>query len=157
MFERMGKIKEWLESQNYCLEQCCTDKETDTYKVSDGRKIMAKRTGAPSFTLYADDGETILVKAKSQKDFLEKIRFYFPFRVKSLNEIKGFDDVGIGVIWQDEGKGDYILCRDLKGHSLEGVQIYRYSMYRMYKVDNADDDDRVYCVRRKDIQEKEKA
>lgn len=76
--------------------------------------------------------------------------------MKSLQDIKGFDDVGIGAIWCDEGKGTYIRCCDLEGHDLTGVQIYRYNNFfrTMHKVDSLEEDsnDYVYCVRRQDLE-----
>jgi hypothetical protein len=72
-----------------------------------------------------------------------------------LKYIEGFDDVGIGVIWQDKGKGKYILCRDLEGYNLDGVQIYRYNQFfmTMRAVDSLeeDSDNYVYCVKREDL------
>ncbi len=44
-----------------------------------------------------------------------------------LKDIKGFDDVGIGLIHCDKGEGKYIRCSDLDGYDLTGVQIYKYS------------------------------
>ena len=76
--------------------------------------------------------------------------------VKLLKDIKGFDDVGIGVIWFEEGKGEYILCKDLKGYDLTEVQIYRYNNFfrTMHKVDSIGKDDKTYayCVKRKDLE-----
>ena len=170
MFERAGKIKKWLEERNYKVEYAGTNTyrytdnfhsgdyyAMDSYRVSNGYEIMVKIEGQARFWLIDKSHNHVGVDF-SQEHFIKQFDKVFPYRVKSLDEIKGFDDVGIGVIWLEEGKGAYILCRDLKGHDLEGVQIYRYSMYRMYKVDNAeeDGDGRVYCVRRKDIEEKEK-
>lgn len=76
-------------------------------------------------------------------------------KAKLPKDIKGFDDVGIGVIWFDEGKGTYILCKDLAGYDLSGVQIYRYNnMFReMRPVDSIGEDSRAfaYCVKRADL------
>lgn len=74
---------------------------------------------------------------------------------KLLKNIKGFDYVGIGVIWFDEGKGDYILCRDLEGYDLTNIQIYRYNNHfrTMKQVDDLEEDssDYVFCVKRNDL------
>lgn len=74
---------------------------------------------------------------------------------KLLKDIEGFDDVGIGVIWQDKGKGDYIRCSDLKGFDLSGIQIYRYNNFfkTMRTVDSIEEDTDVYafCVKREDL------
>lgn len=74
---------------------------------------------------------------------------------KPVETIKGFDDVGIGAIWCDEGKGTYIRCCDLEGYDLTGIQIYRYSNFfkTMREVDSLKEDsnDYVYCVCRKDL------
>ncbi len=73
-----------------------------------------------------------------------------------LNNIEGFDDIGIGVIHRDKGKGMYILCRDLGGYDLSGVQIYRYnhSLMTMRAVDKIEEDNAyyTYCVKRADLQ-----
>ena len=75
--------------------------------------------------------------------------------VKLLKDIKGFDDVGIGVIHFDEGEGTYILCKDLEGYDLSNIQIYKYHNFfrTMHKVDalENDTDDYVFCVKRQDL------
>lgn len=74
---------------------------------------------------------------------------------KLLKDIEGFDDVGIGVIWQEPEKGKYILCNDLKGFDLSGVQIYRYNNFFkiMRTIDSVEEDTDVYafCVKREDL------
>ena len=76
--------------------------------------------------------------------------------ISLLKDIKGFDDVGIGVIWLDAGKGTYIRCVDLKGYDLKGIQIYRYSNFfrKMYKSNEILEDSAgsVYCVKREDME-----
>lgn len=71
---------------------------------------------------------------------------------KLLKDIKGFDDVGIGVIWCDKGEGTYIRCKDLEGYDLTGTQIYRYNRFfrTMKPVDILEEDGNscVYCVKR---------
>ena len=75
--------------------------------------------------------------------------------VKLLKDIKGFDDVGIGVIWCDEGDGTYIRCADLEGYDLSSVQIYRYHHFcrTMRAVDKleSDNDNCTFCVKREDL------
>ena len=72
-----------------------------------------------------------------------------------LKNIKGFDDVGIGVIWCEKGKGTYIRCKDLDGYDLTGVQIYRYNNFfkTMKKVNAQQEDTENYsfCVKREDL------
>lgn len=72
-----------------------------------------------------------------------------------LKNIKGFDNVGIGVIWCEEGKGTYIRCKDLDGYDLTGVQIYRYNNFfkTMKKVNSQQEDTENYsfCVKREDL------
>ena len=79
----------------------------------------------------------------------------FEMAVKLLKDIKGFDDVGIGVIQQGKGGGEYILCRDLQGYDLSDIQIYRYNNFfrTMREVDalEKDTDNYVFCVRRQDL------
>lgn len=79
---------------------------------------------------------------------------------KPVETIKGFDDVGIGAIWRDEGKGAYIRCCDLEGYDLTGIQIYRYSNFFriMCEVDSLKEDsnDHTYCVLRKDLMQKKR-
>lgn len=74
---------------------------------------------------------------------------------KLLKDIKGFDDVGIGVIHRDAGEGEYILCKDLKDYDLTNVQTYKYNtFFRTMSKANAlgeDSDIHVYCVRRHDL------
>lgn len=76
-------------------------------------------------------------------------------KVRPLNEIKGFDDVGLGVIWCDEGGGTYILCKELRGYDLTNTQIYRYCnpFREMRKTDTIgkDDSQYAYCVKRSDL------
>lgn len=80
--------------------------------------------------------------------------------MKSLQDLIGFDDVGIGIIWCDVGKGTYLRCCDLEGYDLTDIQIYRYSYFfrTMREVDSLKEDsnDHVYCVRRKDLMQKER-
>lgn len=74
---------------------------------------------------------------------------------RPLSEIKGFDDVGLGVIWCDEGNGRYILCKELRGYDLTNIQIYRYCnpFREMRKADaiGKDDSQYAYCVKRDDL------
>lgn len=74
---------------------------------------------------------------------------------RPLSEIKGFDDVGLGVIWCDEGRGTYILCKELRGYDLTNIQIYRYCnpFREMRKTDTIEKDDSqyTYCVKRDDL------
>lgn len=77
-------------------------------------------------------------------------------KVKLLKDIKGFDNVGIGVIWCDEGKGTYIGCADLEGYDLTGVQIYSYHNFfrTMRETDDTPSRDTVnntYFVKREDL------
>ena len=76
-------------------------------------------------------------------------------KVKLLKDIEGFDDVGIGVIRCDKGKGTYIRCMDLEGYDLTGVQVYRYHNFfrTMRAVDKLEKDSEncVYCVKREDL------
>lgn len=76
--------------------------------------------------------------------------------VRLLKDIKGFDDVGIGVIWMEEGKGEYILCSSLQGYDLSDIQIYRYNNFTrtMRAVDSKEEDTRnyAYCVKRADLE-----
>ena len=80
--------------------------------------------------------------------------------VKPLSEIKGFDDVAIGLIPRDSGEGKYIDIHSLKGYDLSGVQVYRYSLtsMSMRPANHVDVDidvaDHLYCVKRADIEEK---
>lgn len=73
----------------------------------------------------------------------------------AIKDIKGFDDVGIGVIWCDKGKGTYIRCQDLEGYDLTDKQIYRYHNFfrSMRPVDSIGKDtkDYVFCVNREDL------
>ena len=74
---------------------------------------------------------------------------------RPLSEIKGFDDVGLGVIWGDEGQGTYILCKELRGYDLSNIQIYKYcnAFREMNKTDiiGKDDSHYAYCVKRDDL------
>lgn len=74
---------------------------------------------------------------------------------KLLKNIKGFDYVGIGVIWCDAGEGTYIRCMDLEGYDLSNVQIYRYHNFfrTMRPIDSRgkDTENEVYCVKREDL------
>lgn len=75
--------------------------------------------------------------------------------MKLLKDVKGFDNVGIGVIWCDEGEGTYIRCKDLEGYDLTGVQIYRYNSFfrTMSTVDKLQEDSEnyVFCVKRSEL------
>lgn len=75
--------------------------------------------------------------------------------MKLLKDVKGFDDVGIGVIWCDEGEGTYIRCKDLEGYDVTGVQIYRYNNFfrTMTEVDKLQEDSEnyVFCVKRSEL------
>ena len=74
---------------------------------------------------------------------------------KILKDITGFDDVVIGVIWCDAGKGTYIRVAHLEGYDLSNVQIYRYHTLcrTMRKVDKLEKDNfyGVFCVKREDL------
>ena len=74
---------------------------------------------------------------------------------KLLKDIKGFDDVGIGVIWCNAGEGTYIRVADLEGYDLAKVQIYRYYTFcrTMREVDELkkDNANEVFCVKREDL------
>lgn len=74
---------------------------------------------------------------------------------RPLSEIKGFDDVGLGVIWCDEGHGEYILCKELRGYDLTNIQIYKYcnAFREIYKTDTVgkDNSQYAYCVKRDDL------
>lgn len=76
--------------------------------------------------------------------------------MKSLKNIEGFDDVGLGVINCGKGNGEYILCRNLNESDLKGVQIYRYnnSLRIMRKADALEEDSiyYTYCVKREDLE-----
>ena len=73
---------------------------------------------------------------------------------KLLKDIPGFDDVGIGVIWCGKGEGTYVLCKDLEGYDLTGVQIYGYNnFFRTMRPANkiGENSSYEYCVKRKDL------
>lgn len=76
--------------------------------------------------------------------------------IKLLKNIKGFDDVGIGIIVMDEGRGDYIRCVDLQGYDLTDIQIYKYNTFfrTMSKAESVESDSSsyIYCVKRRDIE-----
>ena len=76
-------------------------------------------------------------------------------KAKLLKNIKGYDDVGIGLIDCGEGGGTYILCRDLEAYDLTGIQIYSYHTFtkRMRKADKTDKDTQniIYFVKREDL------
>jgi hypothetical protein len=74
---------------------------------------------------------------------------------KLLKNIKGFDDVGIGLINCGEGDGTYVLCTDLEGYDLTDVQIYKYHTFlrTMSKADKIEENSRnyLYFVKRADL------
>lgn len=79
---------------------------------------------------------------------------------KPLSEIRGFDDVAIGLIPRDAGEGKYIDIHSLEGYDLSGIQAYRYSLTSMSMRPTAHVDvdmdvaDHLYCVKRADLEEK---
>ena len=124
-------------------------------------RILAKKLNidisGDGLTFYAatdDETEIYSFDSKKERDaFLKKLEK--SLCAKPLKKISGFDDVGIGVIWCGEGKGDYILCSELKGYDLTEIQIYRYNNWfrTMKAVDELgiDTEQYAYCVKREDL------
>ena len=78
-------------------------------------------------------------------------------KIKRLSQIKGFDDVGIGIIPCGEGDGTYVLYEDVKGYDLTDIQLYHYNTFlrTMTPTDVLGNDTGNYCVKRSDLERKE--